>query len=157
MTKLPELQWLLCRRSFTPTRTWQRFCGPTCRGTAHAQERQEEQSCEYCGQLAETIDHVPPRAARPTLIELGLADRYPFLEVHACHECNCLLGHRPLWTVKQRREFLHKRLAQRYAKYLKIPDWTDRELGTLGRDLQDMTLHGLAVRDFIRARIVYAK
>mgnify|MGYP001617485432 CR=1 FL=1 len=41
----------------------------------------------------------------------------------------------------------------------KLPElqWTDRELGTLGRDLQDMTLHGLAVRGFIRARIAYAK
>ncbi len=151
--KLPEESCLFCFTRFKPVRHWQRFCSTTCREKARSSERMAEYSCEYCGLVGDSVDHVPPTSVRPTLLELGIAARYPFVEVRSCRECNCGLGHLPLWTVKQRKEYIKKWLRRRYKKYLAIPDWTDSELGTLAQDLRDHTLHGLAVRDLTKARL----
>lgn len=122
---------------------------------ARNNERQIEYQCVYCGLLAGTIDHVPPISVRPTLIDLGLAARYPFLEVRACHECNVGLGARPLWTVAQRKQWIKGWLRRRHRKYLVIPDWTEEELAALGDELRQHTEHGLAVRDLMRFRLAF--
>jgi hypothetical protein len=153
--KLPDIACLVCSKLFTPTRPWQKFCGDSCRTYGSLEERKTEHVCHYCGLLADTIDHIPPRSVRQTLIDLGLASRYSFIEVRCCHECNSALGARPLWTPRQRKEFIKEWITRRYKKYLNIPDWEDSELGKLGDNLRDATLHGLAVRDLIRFRLKY--
>jgi hypothetical protein len=145
----------VCSKVFQPSRAWQVFCSASCRQDATRRERQVEYSCVYCGLTASTVDHVPPSSVRPTLIHLGLALRFPFQEVRACAECNSALGARPLWTVGSRRAYIKQWLRNRYARYLRIPDWTDSELAKLSPDMQTFTLQGLAVRDVTRQRIGY--
>ena len=48
-------------------------------------------SCFYCGEPASTIDHVPPKSIRFTLIGLGAQTIYPFYELDCCRECNSAL------------------------------------------------------------------
>lgn len=150
---LPPITCAICGKSFKPTRTWQRFCGPACRDQARADKLTAEYACEYCGLVADAVDHVPPRAVRPTLIELGLAARIPFLEVRSCHECNCGLGDRPLWTIPLRKRHLRQWLRRRYRKYLAIPAWSDADLANLSREMAEYVLHGLAVKQLTLARL----
>jgi hypothetical protein len=104
---------------------------------------------------AESVDHVPPRAARSRIIEAGLASRYVFLEVDACSECNGLLGSRTLWTLRERKTFIKKALARRYAKFLRIPDWNPSELAMFSERsmLRNYIERGLIVRDIVRQRL----
>lgn len=152
-THLPDRACLTCLTAFRPTRTWQRFCSPACRTQAHRDERTAKYICDYCGLLADTVDHVPPLSVRPALIELKLAPRYHFVEVRSCRECNTALGARPLWTISQRKQFLIKWITRRYDQYLQIPNWTEGELAKLSETLQDCVLDDLAVRDLTRHRL----
>jgi hypothetical protein len=148
---------MVCQTLFLPRRQWHRFCSDRCRQTAfHTKELvTAEIACVYCGVPADTIDHIPPRYVRLTLIELKLDTRYPFVEVRACRECNTLLGTRAFWTVTQRKAFIKRVLRSRYRKYLKIPAWTNEELNELGPSLYRCTIHGIAVKAFVEARLRY--
>lgn len=114
-----------------------------------------ENACVYCGLVGDTIDHVPPRSVRLTLLNLGLAARYPFIQVRACRECNSALGARPLWTVRQRRAWLKRWLRRRYRRHLHLPDWSAHELTQLSPSLRGEVLRGLALRDLIRQRLAW--
>jgi len=112
--------------------------------------------CVYCGVIANSVDHVPPRAIRERLVALGLALRYPFVEVPACRECNSVLGARAGWTVSDRRRYVKQALKRRYASVLRIPDWSDTELAQMSPGMQSYIADGLQVRDFIRQRLAFA-
>jgi hypothetical protein len=88
-------------------------------------------TCVYCGNPANCKDHVPPKAHRGKIIMAGLKDRFPFLVVPACMECNNLLWSHPIWTIHERRKFIRKRLAQRYRRLLRMPEWSHDELDEL--------------------------
>jgi hypothetical protein len=111
--------------------------------------------CVYCGVAANSVDHVPPRAARDRIVSLGLAHRYPFHEVPACRECNSVLGARGLWTLTERRDYIKKALRRRYSDILRIPDWSDSELAQVSPAMRGYILDGLYVRDFVKARVAY--
>lgn len=153
---LPGRHCLTCNTLFSPTRSWQLFCKDACREEAQREKRSTEYSCEYCGLVSDSIDHVPPRSVRSTLIDLGLASKYPFVEVRACRECNSLLGSRPLWTIFLRRKFIFETLKKRYKIYLEMPDWSDSELEALGYTLKESVLNGLAVRELTKKRLEVA-
>lgn len=55
--------------------------------------------------------------------------------------------------MSQRRLYIKTWLARRYRKYLTIPDWTEADLATVGKDLEQCILHGLAVRDLTNYRL----
>lgn len=73
-----------------------------------------------------------------------LQERFPFIEVDACRECNNLLNTRDLWTIAARKKFIRRILRIRYRRLLKLPDWTDEQLKELGRNL----------RSYIKASII---
>lgn len=112
-------------------------------------------ACAYCGLVGDTIDHVPPRSVRLTLLNLGLAARYPFVQVRACRQCNSALGDRPLWTVRQRRAWLKRWLRRRYRRHLRMPDWSDHELNQLSPALRREVVRGLALRELTRRRLAW--
>lgn len=129
----------------------------SCRTEGYRENRLAEYVCIYCGLAGDTVDHIPPTSVRQTLIDLGLASRYPFTEVRACKECNCAIGARPLWTIASRREYVKKWIERRYRKYLNIPDWSDLELARISPELAEFNRHGMAVRDLTKARLRYYK
>ena len=151
--KLPERACLVCSRLFQPTRAWHKFCSHACREDATRNERLADYVCVYCGLLGDSIDHVPPLSVRRRLVELGLGPRYPCVEVRACRECNSALGSRPYWTVALRTQFIKRWLKRRYAKYLKIPNWSDRDLAQMVPHMQDYVLNGLAVKALTERRL----
>lgn len=110
--------------------------------------------CVYCGVPADTIDHVPPSSVRATLLQAGVT-RWRFVEVDACHECNSLLRADLPWTVTERKRKIKDELKRRYATYLRIPSWSDREIGEhtstglLGSHIRE----GLFIRDVILQRL----
>jgi hypothetical protein len=108
--------------------------------------------CTYCGELANTIDHIPPQSRRA-----GLEGVYPFLEVPACKSCNSGLGARPLMRLEDRQQWIHGWLQRHYVKILTLPEWSERELEELGPTLRQKVGRGLAQKRATLARIEFSR
>ena len=112
--------------------------------------------CVYCGMTADSIDHIPSKYMRIQLSEVELRAIHT-QEVPACRECNSILGCRPIITIVERRQYVKAHLKHKYAKYLRIPDWTDEKLATMSQNLQGMIRRGMKTRDLIRQRLQWPK
>lgn len=139
-----------CGRRFKPRRG-KRYCSDMCRYEAW---KATASPCYYCGCPAETVDHVPPRSVRPILIQMGVT-RWDFIEVEACKECNCVLGHKSLWTLTERKAYIKQWLRRRYRRYISMPAWTDAELDELGRGIQQYVDQGRIIGELARKRIAW--
>ena len=147
---------LLCPVVFEPSVTWQRFCGSTCRDIGNGMRRSialAEWICIYCGQIGDSIDHVPPSSTRPALINMGLQYEYPFLEVRSCRECNSALSDQAFWTIPERKKYIKKWLLRRYMRVLSMPDWTPEEILDLGPGLSIHVSSGIYKKRVIERRI----
>lgn len=74
--------------------------------------------CVYCGQVADSLDHVPPISLA---IDLPLPD---FLELNpsllpCCRHCNSIIGDSPSLNLSSRREIVEKYIEKRYPSLLK--------------------------------------
>lgn len=118
--------------------------------------------CYYCGEPAGTVDHVVPQSMLETLRAMGdqavtdVLVRFGLrLTVPACLECNVVLGNSYQDTLGKRKAELKRRLRKRYARLLRTPDWTDRELSQLGPMLQQAVIGGIVKRDIVLRRLRY--
>jgi hypothetical protein len=116
----------------------------------------ELEPCYYCGQIATTIDHVPPKVYRPFIIaDRELSKRYPFKEVPCCRECNCSILGSKYWTLYERKLFIKKRLAEKYRKILNTPMCSDSDLAQFGFTLQSLIIQRMALRELIEKRLAW--
>lgn len=119
----------------------------------------EDDRCYYCGELADTVDHVVPQSYIKKLQALGdeelkrkiMARRRT--TVPCCHECNCLLGATIQKTLGDRKLHLKNRLKRRYKKILGIPKWSERELEELGPALRQHVRAGVGHQEVIERRL----
>lgn len=98
-----------------------------------------ENSCVYCGEASDTVDHCPPLS----LLYANGADFFrrkgcDLLVVPACRECNAALGPRPIFHIGARREFIRQKYVRRYFKMLDSARWTPEERHELGYNLRDI-------------------
>lgn len=101
---------------------------------------------------ASTIDHVPPVSARPILKEMGV-EKWAFMEVPSCQECNSAIGAKALWTVRERKAWVKEFLKRKYRRILKLPDWTEEETEELGRGLKDHVIATSSLKKLTQGRI----
>lgn len=83
--------------------------------------------CFYCGESADTVDHVPPVSRYYDYI--GLYDKHPAITVPSCMECNLLLSDSLQEDIYGRFDEAKKRLTVKLKKYLKYASiWDENEL-----------------------------
>ena len=115
--------------------------------------------CTYCGQIADSVDHVVPKhlLERAGELELDLSKimRMRSWQVPACRECNSMLGGKLFATLRERRESAHKSIRRKYASYLRVPSWSEEELSEMGPRASDEIRAALVVRDWIRGRLAW--
>ena len=118
--------------------------------------------CYYCGDPADTVDHVVPRSVIESITDSGVDDliaaalrRRRRLLVPACRECNTLAGAKYHETLAERTDYVRERLARKYRKALAMPDWSASELVDLSDGLRGLVINGLYERDLIRRRLRY--
>jgi hypothetical protein len=108
----------------------------------------------YCGEPADSIDHVIPRNA---LARIAVVDPYDIhnrvLVVDSCRECNCLIGGKWFDSLQERKDYLKTKLRKRYQKFIDLPDWTDHELSVLGYALADLIRKGMARKRKVKQRL----
>ena len=90
--------------------------------------------CVYCGDPADTIDHVPPLSRVEDYRALGVVERY--LRVKACRPCNLVLGatlqHDVFERIDEAKQIFRKRLGKRDTGYV----WAEDDLVALGPNLR---------------------
>lgn len=118
--------------------------------------------CYYCGEPAGSVDHVVPQSMLEMLRIMGddavsaiLARHGRRMTVPCCMECNSVLGNKYFDTLEKRKNYLKRRMRQRYKKILRTPDWSDRELSQLGDRLQEYVITAIVRRDIILRRLRY--
>ncbi len=122
-------------------------------------QKQEFKICYYCGQEANTIDHVIPRSLLKHLAAIGDAKITDsilgrrILKVPACKECNCLLSDSVQNTVQERKKYLKTKLKRRYQKILRIPEWREDELEEMGNNMRKYIEGALQQKMIIKQRL----
>ena len=110
----------------------------------HLYERhylEEGYVCMYCGEPADTLDHIPPLSVMRLLdAERRRKDGIVCSLVPCCRECNLVLGGRHLLTVADRLEFLEKHYEKKFDKQESF--WSDDEINELG----------FSLRNFVKAK-----
>jgi len=81
--------------------------------------------CVYCGQVAETVEHFPPKSYC-----------LDGLLMPACKECNSLAGTDWPTDFGKRKDLVNERLKRRHAKALNTPVWTQEELKEMKRGMR---------------------
>ena len=93
--------------------------------------------CYYCGEPADSVDHVIPQVVLKVLDPM---DRdycvRRIWEVAACRDCNSVLGTKLFPTIRKRVSYLKGRLRSRYKRLLVAPRWEDWETMELGDNLR---------------------
>lgn len=81
-------------------------------------------TCFYCGEVADTVDHVPPISMYYDY--MALYDEHKPIMVPSCRECNTLLGDSLQSNIYERFGELKKRLTKQLMKYLRYEQlWDD--------------------------------
>ena len=101
----------------------------------HRGETIDRNTCFYCGDAAEHLDHCPPLA----WIDSRTSEQWreasiPVVLLPSCSQCNQALGDRPLFTVLDRLLNLENILHVRYERDAAL--WSDAELEDMGESFK---------------------
>ncbi len=109
--------------------------------------------CVYCGERANTEDHVIPRSHIAKLLGI-IALSKQLITVPACSECNSIAGAKLFPGIGAKRRYILGRLRVKYKRVLEMPNWSETELESIEcRNLKTAILTGLALRDRVRRRL----
>ena len=96
------------------------------------------QACAYCGNMAQSEDHIPPLKWMYALGSDHFRKRKILcILVPACRECNSSLSDRKIFNLKDRCAYLLGRYSRKYRRFLRGQKWRQEELDELGRNLRD--------------------
>lgn len=109
----------------------------------------EDRVCVYCGDYADTKDHLYPYAWT------GKEGRNFVQTVWACRQCNSALSDALIPNVIARREVVRAFLRKRYAVLLSTPPWTETELAEVEGALLKYRVATDARRRVIQARLYW--
>lgn len=82
--------------------------------------------CVYCGELADTVDHLLPKGFT------GEADRKRVPVVPSCRECNSTLNDKYIPDVVDRREYVHSKYRTKYRRDLRAVQWGESDMAEFG-------------------------
>lgn len=111
--------------------------------------------CAYCGDPADTRDHVIPysylTSRKRSGCQAGTGNT-----VLSCRDCNSRLGSSLHPTMQQRCLHVAQALSKKHAKLLRSPDATPEELQELGPNLRASLLASADLKKAVLSRIAIA-
>lgn len=109
--------------------------------------------CAYCGYPATDTEHVTPKSLSATAHELGIMHYGQQYTVPSCRECNSIAGKKLFICVTEKRAYIQKRLAGKYKKLLRLPDWTEGDMDGMADNLKGMIRRSMAHKRMIERRL----
>lgn len=115
--------------------------------------------CIYCGEPATCEDHVFPISLAVNL-ECWRPNVKQFLKqglniFPACDECNHLAGNKPFRLIREKRQFIQKKLRKKYFRNSKQVVWDDEELQELKGNLKRYVIVKQNKKAFAEMRISF--
>lgn len=108
-------------------------------------------TCAYCGETADTVDHtVPQWLVRGNV---ALIQRYAFVLVAACMQCNMFAGRVVDNTFTQRRARVAKILRRKAAKVLRTGYFDPEDIEEMGHGLKTMVQQAAFAADAVKTRL----
>jgi len=104
----------------------------------------KHEMCVYCGMMADTEDHFPPRS-------YGISG----LLLPACRECNSFASDSYPTNFEKRVAYVKKKIAVRYKKHLKTAVFDEEELNSLNGNLKRSVVLWQQQRRIIVSRIAF--
>jgi len=116
-------------------------------------------NCYYCGQLADTKDHIPPISIAYALGADRLNRRnFQLWKVTCCKECNSVLGDRFILSPERRGKWLYEYYLRKRYKKLAQNGWarfSQEELEEFGPNLQSFLKNCEDIRSWMERRFSY--
>lgn len=110
--------------------------------------------CVYCGDPADTTDHVPPISRVEDYRAMG-PGREIYLLVKSCRPCNQLIGSDLHADIFERIEAVKYRLKRKMRGNDSALQWSDEELKKLGKNLRSQVIASMRKIDGLQRRIDY--
>ena len=115
--------------------------------------------CVYCGQMANTVDHVLPVTFAYSLNlnspgvrkELGQG----LNKVPCCSECNTLASNAAFVSILEKRRYVQKKLRGKYKRLLVFKPWDEDELVEVSSNLRDTIVQSMHKRMLVESRVNY--
>ena len=113
--------------------------------------------CYYCGDTAQTVDHVPPL----DYVYMYGTDHcsregIELIKVPACKECNSkILNDVHLVTLEERVLYVYKGIQKYHKKVLAMPNHEEDELAELGYALRVSITDDVVKKQWIENRLQY--
>lgn len=139
-----------CSERFTVQNGRRLFCSDKCKVRYH---RENGLRCFYCGDLADTKDHVEPHACGDPRAARWLGRD----TVSACRECNGLLRDVFPTDFVRRIDYLAGRLVKKYQLDRPVPEWDDDEIAELGPKLRQAVRGKVYARQHASDRVWHVK
>lgn len=109
--------------------------------------------CSYCGDVADTVDHVIPLSWNRVGARTNSGANGSTSVTPACRDCNINLSNVPIHSISGRRAYLAKKLAAKLKRIRKVM-WTADELDELGTgELRQRVEGGLHARAHLEQRV----
>lgn len=113
----------------------------------------QARECQYCGQVATTIDHWVPRSVAYALKDVGTLTN--MIRVPACSECNGLARAVLFRTMGAKRRFIQAKLRRRYARLLTMPAWSESDKSEMEYAMREMIEAAEIQKSVIERRLRY--
>lgn len=107
--------------------------------------------CVYCGELADTKDHLLPRNYT------GDAERIRVPVVPSCRECNSTLNDIYMPDVIERREYVQSKYKIKYKSLLKVIWYSDSDLLEFGPQLRSVIMQLMEQHITLMSRLSWPK
>lgn len=105
----------------------------------------EKGLCAYCGEYGSEVEHVVPRVSK-----------LPTYTVLACRECNGTAGDRLFASFPEKQSFILAQYKKRYARVLRLPEWTEDEIDEMGYALRKQIEAYQTVKASIERRLEWS-
>jgi hypothetical protein len=133
-----------CGTRFTTSSTKRLFCSDRCKVRYH---RAHSLTCFYCGDLADSKDHILPQAFGNGAGETVLS----------CRDCNTRMNAFGPLSIDQRVSRLIESLTKKHQLDRPIPEWDDEELEELGYSLRQRIKAKLHQRQNAIERVIHIR
>ena len=123
---------------------------------SHLYTRIKTNSCIYCGDLCNSVDHVPSIHSVDRLGTLHFDNlNVVLLAVDSCIECNVVLKDSPAYTVLDRVKLLAKRYKKKYKSDLDTPVWSVEEIDELDYSLSSYIEQRMIIKTWIERKLSF--
>jgi len=110
--------------------------------------------CVYCGDPADTIDHVPP-ISRVDDYRALFRGRETFLLVKCCKPCNTMLANELQADIFERIDAVKYRLKRKIRRDDYALQWSQDEIAQLGKNLRSKVVSSMKKIESTQRRIDY--